>query len=350
MTGRDEKWFERVTGLFLIAVLLFASFQVVAPFVRAVAWATILAVSTWPLFERLRKRLGGRRKLAATVMTVALALAFVVPMVLVVVSLKDSVESLAAAAGDLTALRLPDPPAWVAGLPVVGERIEKAWHGAQADTGAALEVLRPYIRAGALWLLAEGVRLGLGLLEFLLAVFLAGLLYVTGEGIADLVSRCAARIDGDRGVGLVQLSAHTIRGVSLSVIGTALVQALLQAISLAVVGVPGVALLGLFSFILAMLQVGTAPVWILVALWLAYQGHRGAALFVVASGILINILDNFMKPYFLGRQGAGPPVMVIFVGVLGGLMVWGFIGVFLGSTLLAIAYTLLRSWLDQATA
>ncbi len=346
----DQTLFEKAVGLFLIAGLVLACWRIVAPFLGAVAWATILAVSTWPLFVRLRQRLGGRRKLAAAVMTAALALAFVVPVVLVVMSLKDGVESLAAAAQDLTALKLPDLPAWVAGLPVVGGRIAKAWRSAQGDTGATLEVLRPYIRAGALWLLAEGAKLGLALLEFLLAVFLAGLLYVTGEGMADLVRRCAARIDGDRGVGLVQLSAQTIRGVSLSVIGTALVQALLSAISFAVVGVPGVALLGLFSFIFAMLQVGTAPVWILVALWLAYQGHRGAALFVVASGILINILDNFMKPYFLGRQGAGPPVMVIFVGVLGGLMAWGFIGVFLGATLLAVGYTLLRSWLDEAAA
>ncbi len=344
----DTALFEKALGLCLIAILVVACVWVVAPFLGAVAWATIMAVSTWPWFVRLRERLGGRRKLAATLLAVALALAVVAPLALVVVSLKDAVQSVTAVATDPAALRLPDPPPALTGLPVVGRRVEKAWRAAQADTGAALEVLRPYIRAGALWLLAEGARLGLALLEFLLAVFIAGLFYVTGEGIADLVRRCAARIGGDRGVGLVQVSAQTIRGVSFGVIGTALVQGLLQAISLAVVGVPGIALLGMISFIVAMLQVGTAPVWIPAAFWLAYQGHKGAAVFIVASGIFINIIDNVIKPYLIGRQAEGPPAMLIFVGVLGGLMAWGFIGVFLGSTLIAIGYTLLRSWLDEA--
>lgn len=344
----DQTLFEKAVGLVLLAGLVLACVWVLAPFLGAVAWATILAVSTWPWFVRLRRRLGGRRKLAATLMAVALGLAVVAPVVLVVVSLKDAVQSVTAVATDPSALRLPDPPPALTGLPVVGRRIEKAWRAAQADTGAALEVLRPYIRAAALWLLAEGARLGLALLEFLLAVVLAGFFYVTGERIADLVSRCAARIAGDRGPGLVRVSVQTIRGVFSGVIGTALVQGLLQAISFAVVGVPGVALLGMISFIVAMLQVGTAPVWIPAALWLAYQGHKGAAVFIVASGIFINLIDNVIKPYLIGRGGEGPPAMLIFVGVLGGLMAWGFIGVFLGATLIAIGYTLLRSWLDEA--
>ena len=343
----DTALFEKAVGLVLVAALVAACVWVVAPFLGAVAWATIMAVSTWPWFVRLREKLGGRKKLAAAVMTVALALAFVAPVVLVVVSLKDAVEPVAAVATDITALRLPHPPAWVAELPLVGRRVERAWRAAQADTGAALEALRPHIRTGILWLLAEGARLGLALLEFLLAVFLAGVLYATWEGRADLVRRCAARIGGDRGLELVQVSAQTIRGVSFGVIGTALVQALLTAISLAIVGVPGVALLGLFSFFFATLQVGTAPVWILVALWLAFQGHRGAAVFIVVAGIFINLIDNVIKPYLIGRGGGSLPAMIIFIGVLGGVMAWGFIGVFLGSTLIAIGYTLLRSWLEE---
>ena len=343
----EEAWFEKAVGLFLIAVLVLACVQVAAPFLRAFTWAMILAISTWPLFLRLRRRLGGRKKLAATVMTIALALAFVVPVVLLVVSLKDSIQSVATLTTDLTEWKLPDPPPWVTGLPVVGRRADKLWRSAQADMGATLETLRPHIRTAALWLLAQGAKLGLALVDFLLAVFFAALLYVTGESMAGLVGRFAARIGGERSLGLIQVSVQTIRGVASGVIGTALVQAVLGAISFAIAGVPGVALLGLLSFILSMLQVGTLPVSILAALWLAYQHHRAWAIFVVVAGILINILDNFLKPYLIGRQGAGLPAMLIFIGVLGGLAAWGFIGVFLGSTLLAIAYTLLRSWLDE---
>ena len=346
----DTALFEKALGLVLVAALVLACVWVVAPFLGAVAWATIMAVSTWPWFVRLRKRLGGRRRLAAAVMTLALAVAFVIPVVLVVISLTDAVQSVSAVATDITALKLPDPPAALTRLPLVGRSIGRSWRRAQANTGATFEALRPHIRAGALWLLAEGARLGLALLEFLLAVFLVGVLYVTGERMAELVRRCAARIGGDRGIELVEVSEQTIRGVAFGVIGTALVQAVLTAISLAIVRVPGVALLGLISFVLATLQVGTAPVWILVALWLAFQGHTGAAVFMVASGIFINIIDNVIKPYLIGRGGGGPPAMVIFIGVLGGVMAWGFIGVFLGATLIAIGYTLLRSWLDEAPA
>src|SRR5262249_59093750 len=135
---------ERAIALFLIAVLFFACVQITAPFLRALTWATILAVSTWPLFLHLRQRLGGRKKLAATVMAITLAVAFLLPGALLVASLTDSVQSVATLATDLTTLKLPDLPSWVTGLPIVGERIHSVWQSARMDMGAAMEQLQPY--------------------------------------------------------------------------------------------------------------------------------------------------------------------------------------------------------------
>jgi predicted PurR-regulated permease PerM len=346
--GLHEQFFERTIALFLIAVLFFACLQITAPFLRALTWAIIMAISTWSLFLYLHQRLGGRKKLAATVMAIALALAFLFPGAILIASLTDGVQSIATLATDLTTLKLPDLPSWVAGLPVVGERIDSVWQNARMDIGAAMEKLQPYIVTATRWLLAESAQLGLALLEFLLAVVFTGILYVTGESITVLVKRFATRVGGESSLHLLPVAVQTIRSVAFGVIGTALVQALLSVGSFIIAGVPGVAALGLFCFVFAMLQIGTGLVWIPLAVWLTYQDRTGWAIFIVVSGLFINIMDNVIKPYLISRQGAGIPTILIFIGVLGGLIAWGFLGIFLGATLLAIGYTVLRSWLDQA--
>ena len=344
--GSRGQFFERTIALSLIAMLAFACLQITAPFLRAFTWAIIMAVSTWPLFLHLRRRLGGRKKLAATVVAMTLALAFLLPGVLLVTSLTDSIQSVAALATDLTTLKLPDLPSWVTGLPLVGDRLESAWQSARTDV--RMEKLQPYIITATQWLLAEGAQLGLTLLEFVLALVFTGILYVTGEGIAALAKQFAARVGGEGSLNLLPVAVQTIRSVAFGVIGTALIQALLSVGSFLIAGVPGVAVLGLFCFVFAMLQIGTGLVWIPIAIWLGYQDQKGWATFIVASGLLINIMDNFIKPYLISRQGAGIPTILIFIGVLGGLIAWGFLGIFLGATLLAIGYTVLRSWLDQS--
>jgi len=344
----DKQFFERTIALILIAALSFACLQITAPFLRAFIWATIMAVSTWPLFLQLRQRLGERKKLAATIMAITLALAFVFPGVLLVTSLTDSIQSVAALATDLTTMKLPDLPSWVTGFPLVGERIDSTWRNVRMDMTATLEKLRPYIITATQWLLSEGAQLGLTLLEFLLAIVFTGILYVTGENITALAEQFATRVGGESSLNLLPVAVQTIRSVAFGVIGTALIQAVLSVGSFVIAGVPGVALLGLLCFVFAMLQVGTGLVWLPVAIWLAYQDQKGWAIFIIVSGLFINIMDNFIKPYLISRQGAGIPTIIIFIGVLGGLIAWGFLGIFLGATLLAIGYTVLRSWLDQA--
>ena len=348
--GLHGQFFERTIALSFIAVLLFACLQITAPFLRAFTWAVIMAVSTWPLFLQLRQKLGERKKLAATVMAMTLALAFLLPGMLLITSLTDSVQSVAALAIDLTKLKLTDLPSWVTGLPVVGERIDSVWQSARTDMGAVMEKLQPHIITATQWLLAKSAQLGLTLLEFLLAIVFTGILYGTGESMTALVERFATRVGGENSLDLLPVAVQTIRSVAFGVIGTALIQALLSVGSFVIAGVPGVAVLGLFCFVFAMLQIGTGLVWIPIAIWLTYQEQKGWAIFIVVSGLCINIMDNFIKPYLISRQGAGIPTILIFLGVLGGLIAWGFLGIFLGATLLAIGYTVLRSWLDRVAS
>jgi len=243
-------------------------------------------------------------------------------------------------------MTLPKAPSWLTGIPLIGSQIGDLWERASTDMPALLETVRPAIKEGLTWLLKHSGSLTLSIFEFLLAIVLAGFIYVNGDAAKGLISRLTKRIAGESGQNLLIVAGQTIRAVSVGVVGTALIQAVLSVFGFVIAGVPGAGLLGLFCFFLAMLQVGTGLVWIPTAIWLSYQGDTGWAIFTVIWGIFINISDNVIKPYLIS-QGSGLPVPLIFLGVLGGLLAWGFIGIFVGSTLLVVCFKLLSSWLES---
>lgn len=340
----NDRFFERAGGLAIVAVLLIACLKIITPFLGALIWGTIIAISTWSLFDRLQRRLTERRGLAAVILTIGMIFVFVVPIFLLVNSLTDHVASVGTLLKDLTTMTLPDAPSWLVNVPLIGPQIEEFWQEARSDMPALVASARPVITDGTSWLLKQSGNLTLSLLEFLLAIILAGFLCANGDGAKALVERLICQIAGQQGLALINVAGQTIRAVSIGVVGTASIQALLSVFGFAIASVPGAGLLGLFCFILAMLQVGTAPVWIPTAIWLSYQGETSWAIFTVVLGIFINISDNFVKPYLIS-QGSDLPIPLIFLGVLGGLLAWGFIGIFVGPTLLVVSFTLLKSWL-----
>lgn len=342
----NDGFFEKAGSLAIVAMLVIACIKIVSPFLGALLWGGIIAISVWPLFERLRWRLNRRRGLAALVLTAALILIFVLPTSLLVYSLADHVASVGGLVKDLTTLTLPRPPAWLIDAPLIGPSIDAFWQRASTDMPALLESARPAIKDGAAWVLKQSGSLTLSLLEFLLSIVLAGFLCANGDGAIILLERLIYRIAGERGLALIAVAGQTVRAVSVGVIGTALMQALLSLFGFAVAGIPGAGLLAVCCFVLAMLQVGTSPVWIPSAIWLLYQSETGWAVFTAVWGIFINIVDNFVKPYLISH-GSGLPMLLIFIGVLGGLLAWGFIGIFVGATLLVVCFTLLKSWLDM---
>jgi predicted PurR-regulated permease PerM len=341
----NDRFFERAGSLAVVTVLVIACLKIISPFVGALLWGIIIAVSLWPLFLRLYRRLE-RRGLAAFMMSVGMALVFIVPFSVLISSLTEHVASVAGLAKDLTTMKLPEAPAWLAKVPLMGSRLEALWHQASTDMPAVLESARPAIRDGAAWVLKQSGNLTLAVLEFLLAIIFAGLLLANGEAMQALVKRLTHRIGGQQGLALVDVAGQTIRAVAIGVIGTALAQALLSVFGFVIAGVPGAMLLGLLCFMLAMMHVGTSLVWIPVAIWLGYQNETGWAIFTVIWGLIINISDNIVRPYLISH-GSGLPIMLIFLGVIGGLLAWGFIGIFVGATLLVVCFTLLNSWLEM---
>lgn len=341
--------FERLVALAFVSLIAAAVFLLLSPFLGAMAWAAVLAVSVHPGYVRLSKALGDRPRLAATMISLGLTAAFIAPLALMVASLSSNVHDVADIAHDLTSAgTLPGPPSWVATIPLVGSSIDAAWHRAAADSAGLLRSLTPMIQSGATWALSQGKDLGLAVVEFVLAVIITGVLCVHGEDAAELAGRVAARLGGPSAPGLLATAAATIRGVAAGVIGTAIVQALLSAIGFWLVAIPGVPLLSMLCFVVALAQIGTALVWIPVAVWLGYKGATTALVFTIVWNIGVNLSDNFLKPWLMGR-GSSLPLAVIFLGVLGGLLAWGFLGMFLGATLLAVAYELFRSWVGGDT-
>ncbi|MFO1432273.1 MAG: AI-2E family transporter [Candidatus Competibacteraceae bacterium] len=343
----DHLFIQRIVGMVILAVLAFACLKIMAPFIGPLLWAIIITVSTWPLFVRLRTALGERRKLAATLMALVLACLFVVPIVMLVNSLSESVAGVVTLLRDLTSLKLGEPPTWLADIPLLGKRLDAEWHQAMVNMPATLEQARPYIEQTATWILKQAATFGTALLEFLLAVIISGFLYAGGETLAQATQRFALRTAGERGLTLVDVAERTIRSVAQGVIGTALIQALLIEFNLIMAGVPGSVLLGFLTFLLAVMQLPTLFVWVPVAVWLGYEDQMGWAIFTAVWGFfVVGAVDNFLRPYFIS-QGSQLPLLLIFAGVLGGLLAWGLIGIFLGATLLAVGYTLLYDWLYE---
>lgn len=349
MEASQDRFFERAIGLAVVGVLVVACFAIAKPFIGATLWGVIIAVSTWSIHRRLERMLGNRRRTAAVIMTFGLILLFVVPVVLLGATLADAIGSLGSAADDLAGFVAPTPPEWVTSLPFVGERIVAVWTDAAADISGTLQKLQPWIVSFVMWVLQQGAGLGFAVLEFMIASIIAGILYVSGEGAADFVRHFVRRIFGDARVALIDVAGRTIRGVAQGVIGTAVLQGALATFGFFLSGAPAATLLGFLTFLFSILQLPTIVVWVPAAIWLYYSGETEWAIFLAAWGLLVvNTVDNVLRPILI-TSGAKVPLLVVFVGVLGGLIAFGLIGIFVGATILAVCWTLTAAWVELET-
>ncbi len=348
-TNKEHTVIEKALALLIIALLLLTCLKIAQPFIGAIFGGTVLCVSLWPLYIYLSNALGNRRKLAAILMTIITIMIVVVPLGLGAGKLLDSIPILENLANDTSWLKPGDPPSWLAKIPMFGDRLTQAWEQGIENANMDTDKIRPLLMQSAKWLLSQGAGFAITMLEIILATLIAGMMYVHAEDGAHIIRKFACRIANAKTASVIDVAEHTIRGVSLGVIGTAAIQAALSGFGFAIAGISIYALLGTLCFITALLQIGTGLVWIPTAFWLGYHDHQGWAIFTVGWGIFINVIDNFIKPYFISK-GSNLPLLVIFTGVIGGLLAWGFMGMFIGATLLAVAYTLFMDWLNQDRA
>jgi predicted PurR-regulated permease PerM len=289
---------------------------------------------------------GGRRWVAVTVMTVALLLVLILPLSTAVIAIIDHADDIANWGKSLADSKIPQPPDWVAGLPLVGERIATAWRDLAAGDTGLLTRITPYVGVGAKWIAGQFGHIGLVAVQFLLTVVIAGIMYAGGETAAAGVRRFMHRLVGDRGDMVVTLAAQAIRGVAMGVVVTAIVQSLLGGIGLVVAGVPFAALLTAVMFMFCIAQIGPILVLAPAVGWLFWTDATGWGTALLIWTIFVGTIDNFLRPYLI-RQGADLPLLLIFAGVIGGLISLGLLGLFVGPVVLAVLYTLINAWIDD---
>jgi predicted PurR-regulated permease PerM len=350
-SGSDQttsSFIEVAIRLGALALLLYWSLLLVSPFISIVIWSAVLSVALYPAFEWISLRLGGRRRLAAALVTILSLLVIVGPASWLALGLVDSVRLIAERL-DLANLTIPAPSSSVKEWPLIGEPIYQFWDLASTNLSAALAQILPQLKPLGSSLLRIGADTGLGIIMFLVSIIVAGFLFSPAPTIVEAVKKFARRLNPTRGEEFVDQAGATIRAVSRGVIGISVLQALLAGIGLMVAGIPQASLITFAVLVLGIIQIGPSIVIIPVIIWSWTFMDTKSALLFTAYMVPVNLLDNLLRPLVMGR-GLKTPMLVILFGVIGGTLAYGITGLFLGPIILAVIWELFVSWIDEEKA
>ncbi len=350
MIDKDDP--RQLAQITLVALLIIGCIAVLLPMIGAILFAFVLWICTWPTYaEKLLPRIGGRHTLGAALMTLLLVLVMLVPMAFLVGSLASGFDSVREGIGPVIEKTLAaKPPKYLSDLPVIGSEIDSSWQRITSNREELNAALRTFAAPAQRLALATGKIAGNGLLQLALALFVIFFLYRDGTAIAHALYAGARKLGGDIGEEMIERTRGTVNGVMFGIVGTAAAQGAAAMIGFLIAGVPAVVLLGFATFFLSMIPIGPPLIWGGAAIWLYNHGETGWAIFLVLYGLfVISSIDNFLKPFLIAR-GAGVSILLIALGVIGGVLVFGFIGIFVGPVLLALGHMLLGHWIDEEKA
>ena len=335
-----------VLFVLVIGALLAGSFWTLLPFLSGLIWATTIAIATWPLLQRLQ-RLTGRRSFAVAIMTVLVLLAFIVPFALAVSTVLDAASRSPAVMNDFLAHGLGPPPEWVAKVPILGQRVAERWQAIAAGGPEALQAfVQPYAYSAATWAIAATGGFSRTLILVLLTLFLVAILYVNGEMAARGALAFARRLGGETGERTIRLAGQAVRSVALGVVVTAMVQSVLVGLGLWFCGIPHPGILTAIAFVFGIAQIGPLPVVVPAVTWLYWTGSSTWATVLLIWSAPVLALDNVLRPILI-RRGVELPLLLILGGVIGGLISFGVVGLFVGPVVLAATYTLAKDWVSR---
>ena len=330
--------------------LIAASFWILQPFLISLVWAGTVAIATWPLLLRTQSLLRGKRGPAVAVMTLMLLLILAAPIYLAVGTIVKYAGQVVEWSNWLANHGVPGPPSWLANIPLIGITLAARWQRiASASPTDISAYLSPFAHTAALWFLSHVGNLGQLLAQLILTIVITAILYANGETAAHGAELFARRIAGLEGTKAVFLAANAVRGVAMGIVVTAVIQSVLSGLGVAIAGVPFAPLLTALMFILAVAQIGPAPVLIAAVIWVYFRSGVLWGTGLLVWSIFCATFDNFLRPVLI-RRGANLPLLLIFAGVLGGLIAFGVIGLFIGPVVLAVAYTLLVDWVQEPEA
>ncbi len=342
---KNQLW-EKAAVLIAIGALLFGCILIIAPFATALLWAAIMSFTTWGVFVKLSKRLGDHHVIAALLLVGLMLVVIVLPLIYALLTFAAQLNTFYLHVTALMQNGIPDLPEWITRLPLIGHRLETSWNAFAAGDPEIRERVRELLLRASGVLLHIGKIAGQGLGVLFLSCILVIFFYIGGARGRFWLERTLFRLGGTRAVKLLSVAASTVKSVVFGILGTAAIQGLLAAIGFAIAGVPMVVMLGLGTAILSLIPAGPALFWIPAAIWLYHQGSTGWAIFIVLWGALIvGTADNIVKPLLIGK-GTDLPLLLIMIGVLGGAINFGLLGVFIGPTLLAVDFAVLRDWIQ----
>jgi len=329
----------------LVFLLLAWCFEIVRPFITPIVWGAIIAVAAYPGYIWLQARLGGRRKLAATLFTLVMLVAVIAPTVLLSGTLIEAVKPLAVnlSEGSLT---IPPPPETTKSWPVIGDNLYGFWTLASQNIQAALQKIGPEIKAVGSWLLTTAAGAGFGILQFVFAIIIAGVLMPQADGAYRTAHALSERLVGEQHTDLVDLAEKTVRSVASGILGVALIQSLLAGLGFMVAGVPAAGFWALLCLLLSVAQIGIPLILIPVSIYLFNTADMVTAVGFLIWSIPVGLIDNILKPILLARR-VKTPMVIIFMGAIGGFLASGIIGLFVGAVVLSLSYEVFLLWLNQ---
>jgi predicted PurR-regulated permease PerM len=334
-------------AVLFIGILITACFWILRPFLTSIVWATIIVIATWPILLKLQERLWGRRGIAVAVMTVILLLILVVPLIVAIAAIAGKADDIAAKVEELSALAVPPPPGWVSTIPLVGSKIAARWlHYTTLAPEELSALVTPYARRALQWFVAQAGSVAGMMLQFLLTVIISAIMYATGEKAAAGILSFAGRLAGRRGEDVTVLASKAIRSVALGIVVTALIQTAIGGTGLIISGVPAAPLLTAVILMLCLAQLGPILVLVPSVIWLYWMGDPLWGTVLLIFSVIAGGIDNFIRPVLI-KKGADMPLVMIFAGVIGGLIAFGVIGLFIGPVVLAVTYTLLQAWVTS---
>jgi len=332
----------------VLGVLIYWSFILVQPFIPILAWSVVLTVALYPAYRWLSVTLGGRPKLAAVVLTLLILLVVVGPVAWIGAGLADGLRDLSRGL-DEGRIVLPSPPPGIRQWPLVGQTLYDLWSSASENLELAFRKAAPHIRPLASYVLAFAGGAGIGMLKFLLSIVLSAFLFPSAPRVTAAVRELLTQLVAERSEYFLVLATKTIRSVSEGVIGIAMLQALLTGIALKVAGVPSASILAFAVLMLCILQIGPAIILLPVIIWVWTSKETGVAIAMTVFLGIVGLADNILKPIVMGRE-LRTPMLVIFIGVLGGTLAHGLVGLFIGPIVLAVAWEILVAWIGERRA
>ncbi|MBM9514392.1 AI-2E family transporter [Desulfogranum marinum] len=341
----QKEFIETVIKICILGTMVLWTLLIIKPFLMPVLWGIIIAVAMEPFIAGVAAMMGGRRKAAAVLFALVVIAALIIPSVKLVASSVDTVQSIATAMEENT-LKVPPPPASVSEWPLIGPSLSKTWTQASINLETVLKQYGPQLKTGALTLLGSvggGVK---GVFMFIISVAIAAAFLATAEKSSAAIEKIITRFAGDRGEEITSLATATIRGVMQGVVGVAVIQSVLSVIGMVIVGVPAAGLWAALVLVMAVIQL--PPILVLgpVAAWVFTATTTVPAVFFLIWAIVVSASDGILKPLLMGR-GVDIPMLVILLGALGGMMLSGIIGLFVGAVVVAISYTLFTAWVDE---